>query len=151
MIAGVISKGVPYAAGGAHIGVAAIAALRYAQSDGVDLVMPVRPVQQIFASFRHIQLRPDSRLQDGVPLYKLRILDSLIDHLSRTEGAGATGATEGSRAAAGAGAGRRGLSAAGVDRAIESLQELLRHGRRGGAAYRFGTLPEPGAFVNLVA
>jgi hypothetical protein len=148
MIAGVSAQGVGYAAGGANVGVVAITALRYAQSDGVDVVMPVRPAQQIFANFRHIQLRPDSRLEGGVPLYKLRILDSLIDHLSRAEGAGAAA---GSRPAAGAGAERGMLNAVGVDSAIASLQEMLRTGGRGGPAYRAGTLPEPGAFVDLVA
>ena len=50
---------------GGQVGVAAITALRYAQSDGPDMVMPVRPAELIQANFRHIQVRPDSRLEDG--------------------------------------------------------------------------------------
>jgi hypothetical protein len=83
--------------------------------------MPVRPAEQIYANFRHIQVRPDSRLEDGIPLYKLKILDALIDSLSRTD------ASKGRGAAAGQG---------GVGLA---------------ALYRRGFLPEPGTFVDLVA
>jgi hypothetical protein len=113
MISGVSSGG--------HIGVAAITALRYAQSDGQDVVMPVRPAEQIYANFRHIQVRPDSRLEDGVPLYKLKILDALIDSLSRTDASRGKDAAHGSR----------GFGLA--------------------ALYRPGFLPEPGTFVDLVA
>jgi len=151
MIAGVSTKGVEYAAGGGHVGVVALTALRYAQSDDAEVVVPVRPAQQIFANFRHIQLRPDFRLEEGVPLYKLRILDSLIDHLSRSDTATGAGAPGESAASLGAGAARRDVSAVGIDNAIASLQELLRNGSLGGAAWRAGSLPEPGAFVNLVA
>jgi hypothetical protein len=154
MVAGVSSKGVAYAAGGGNVGVVAITALRYAQSDGINVVMPVRPAQQIFANFRHIQLRPDSRLEEGIPLYKLRILDSLIDHLSRAETTGKEAAPGGAGAGiapAGAETKRGGVTAASVDGAIKSLFERLRQGNIGGAAYRSAFLPQPGAFVDLVA
>ncbi len=97
---------------GGSIGVAAITALRYAQRD--DVLVPVRRAEQLYANFRHIQVRPSSGGEDGVPLYKLRVLDSLIDSLSREEGA------------------------------AEGNPRIR-------AAYRAGFLPEPGAFVDLVA
>jgi len=124
MIAGVSSGG--------QVGVVAITALRYAQSDGAAIVMPVRPAQQIFANFRHIQVRPDSRLEEGVPLYKLKILDSLIDSLS------------GSHAPAG-------MRVMSVDQKIDFLSLELRGAGATGALYNVGLLPEPGAFVDLVA
>jgi hypothetical protein len=130
---------------GGHVGVMAITALRYAQSDGVDLIMPVRPAQQVFANFRHIQVLPDFRLQDGVPLYKLKILDALIDSLSRADGTG------GGAAVIGAAGKRAAVTAASVDKTIESLFDGIRTGKAGTPSYRAGFLPEPGAFIDLVA
>jgi hypothetical protein len=123
-----------------------IAALRSVRTDDYDVVVPVRPVQAIDANFRHVQLLPDTRIQDGVPIYKLRILDSLIEKLSP----GRAGA---SAAVPGGGAGR----AEAVDRIIGNLSGDLRaaaaeSGRGiGSSAYRAGFLPLPGAFVDLVA
>jgi hypothetical protein len=126
---------------GGNIGVAAITALRYAQSDGRDIVMPVRPAELINANFRHIQVRPDSRLDDGVPLYKLKILDTLIDSLSRDRTAPAREGT----------AARRGAGSAAIDTLIMRMAGELRHGADRDSSYRARFLPEPGAFVDLLA
>jgi len=125
---------------GGHIGVAAITALRYAQSDGRDIVMPVRPAELIQANFRHIQVRPDSRLDEGVPLYKLKILDTLIDSLSRDSG---TAARTGPLNRPGAGA--------SIDNIITRMASELRQGTGRDNSYRARFLPEPGAFVDLLA
>ena len=117
MVAGVTAGG--------HVGVISMAALRYAQPGSVQPVMPVRPAEVIYANFRHVQVQPDSRLQDGVPLYKLKILDMLIDRFSPKQ-------------------------PSSVDaRSIDSVITEISRGLRG--AYRAGFLPEPGAFVDLVA
>jgi hypothetical protein len=149
MIGGVTSAALPDPRNtAATVGVASITALRYAQSDGYGVVMPVRPAQALFAAFRHIRLLPDTRLQDGVPLYKLRILDTLIDELSP----GAASPARGARAASGSLGGAR-----TVDRLIGELAGGLRAAEEGAArgvrssAYRAGFLPLPGAFVDLVA
>jgi hypothetical protein len=126
---------------GGHVGVAAITALRYAQADGGGMVMPVRPAELIQANFRHIQVRPDSRLDDGVPLYKLKILDMLIDHLSRDNGA-AVQAGRVTRPAAGS---------AAIDTLITQMARELRQGAALDNTYRVRFLPEPGAFVDLLA
>jgi hypothetical protein len=126
---------------GGHIGVAAITALRYAQSDGRDVVMPVRPAELIHANFRHIQVRPDSRLEDGVPLYKLKILDTLIDQLSRDSG----------REVQGRALTRWGTGSASVDNMIMRMASELQRGTARDSAYRARFLPEPGAFVDLLA
>jgi len=128
-------------AAGDHIGIVSIAALRYAQKDGTSLVVPVRPAQVVHASFRHIQVLPDSRLRDGIPLYKLKLLDTLIGELSRhgAEGSGAVGS----------GAAALGTDAKSVDLLIDGMSKELRQGATGG--YRTGFLPPPGAFVDLVA
>jgi len=124
------------------IGMAQVIAVRSAQSDQ-GIVMPVRPAQAIYASFRHIQLLPDSRLQDGIPLYKLQILDSLIERMYAT-GHGGQG-----QAASGSAAARTARDEGGVDRLIGELSKSLRAG--GGNSYRAGFLPLPGAFIDLVA
>ncbi len=128
---------------GGQVGVAAITALRYAQSDGRDIVMPVRPAELIHANFRHIQVRPDSRLDDGVPLYKLKILDTLIDSLSRDSG-GSAPVQGRTRIPPGAGG-------ASIDNAIMQMASELRQGSARENSYRARFLPEPGAFVDLLA
>lgn len=98
--------------------VATIMAVRSAQTDTAGVIMPVRPAQAIYASFRHIDVLPDSRLSDGVPLYKLRILDSLIDRLSGAGTADGTGGLVVSPAAR--------KDAGAVDRMITELTGSLR-------------------------
>jgi hypothetical protein len=111
--------------------VIALTAVRYAQPDGGRIVLPVRPSQVVSANFRHIQVRPDSRLEDGIPLYKLRILDSLIEQLSH--GAG-------------------GITATDADSIDSVLAKLSRDVKSTGASpYRAGFFLEPGALVDLVA
>jgi hypothetical protein len=126
---------------GGRVGVVAIAALRYAQSDGQDVILPVRPSQAVYANFRHIQVRPDSRLEDGIPLYKLKILDTLIEQLSRSKGTAGAADDVGTREA----------NAKTVDTLIANLASTLRAGTAPGASYRRGFFPAPGAFVDLVA
>lgn len=131
MVAGVTAGG--------HVGVASMTALRYAQMDGAEAIMPVRPAQLIYANFRHIQVLPDPRLQDGIPLYKLKMLDTLIEQLSP-------------------GKPRPTINAGSIDSIIGELSHGMTPGTslhgspRGTAqAYRAGFFPAPGAFVNLVA
>jgi hypothetical protein len=117
MVAGVEANG--------HVGVISMTALRYAQPGSVQPVMPVRRAEAIYANFRHIQVQPDSRLQDGVPLYKLKILDMLIDRFSPKKASA--------------------VDAGSIDSVIVQMSRGLR------GAYRAGFLPAPGAFVDLVA
>ncbi len=133
MVAGVTTGG--------QVGVIAMTALRYAQADGQQAIMPVRPSQLIYANFKHIQVRPDARREDGVPLYKLKILDTLIDKLSRKDSAAAGMSAERSAA----------VNADSIDTLITNLSRDLRGPRGAGYSYRAGFLPEPGAFVDLVA
>jgi hypothetical protein len=125
---------------GGRLGVVSMTALRYAQSDGGEVVMPVRPAQLIYANFKHIQVVPESRLQDGVPLYKLKILDTLIDQLSpkRAIPAITAGSIDGIIGEMSGGTPRGGVTGTPASRGTA-------------AAYRAGFLPPPGAFVNLVA
>jgi len=115
---------------GSPIGVVSMTAVRYAQPAAGEPILPVRPAQVVNATFRHIQVRPDTRLESGVPIYKLRILDALIDHLSPRQPAAR---------------GYARVDAASVDSMIAEMS----HGLRG--AFSAGSLPQPGAFVDLVA
>jgi hypothetical protein len=117
---------------GGHVGVVSMTALRYAQADAGDVVMPVRPAQLVYANFKHIQVRPDSTLEDGIPLYKLKILDTLIDHLSVKSPV-------------------QSVDAGSIDSAIIEMSKGFRGAGGTGQSYRAGFLPAPGAFVDLVA
>jgi hypothetical protein len=123
MVAGVTSGG--------QIGVVSMTAVRYAQSDGAAVIMPVRPAQLVYANFKHIQVRPDSHLRDGIPLYKLKILDTLIDQLSKKP--------------------LPSVDAGSIDSTIAELSRGFRAAGTTGQAYRGGFLPAPGAFVDLTA
>ncbi len=137
---------------GSQVGVVSLTAVRYAQPAAGEPILPVRPAQMVNANFRHIQVRPDSRLDSGVPIYKLKILDTLIDHLSPRQPAGVGGAPAGGSSA---GANVAGVKAAGVNLAgvnaatIDSVIMEMSRGMRG--AFQAGSLPAPGAFVDLVA
>ena len=122
----------------------ALTAVRYAQSDAPGAVMPVRRAQMVYANFTHIRVQPDSRLQNGVPLYKLRILDTLIDQLSRKDESGVRAADRPGREAARA-------DPASIDAAITGMWRELRSAGGSSGAYRARFFPEPGAFVDLVA
>ena len=109
---------------GSQVGVVAVAALRYAQSGGPNVILPVRPADLLYANFRHIQVRPDTRLEDGIPLYKLKILDTLIDSFSRV--AGEAGATEGAGPAAGAVRGAGAVTGAKAGQAVSTERQYDR-------------------------
>lgn len=124
MVAGVTAGG--------HVGMVSMTALRYAQADAGDLIMPVRPAQLVYANFKHIQVMPDSRLQDGVPLYKLKILDVLIEHLSQKKPLTS-------------------VDVSSIDSVIMDMSSGFRLRGVSGQSYRAAFLPAPGAFVDLVA
>jgi hypothetical protein len=136
---------VQHVSSGSQVGVVAVAAVRYAQADGPSAVLPVRRAELLYANFRHIQVRPDTRLEDGIPLYKLKILDALIDSFARV-----SGEPGGARGSIGAGK-KPTPSADTIDRVISAVAKNLRSESSGSAAYRAGFLPAPGAFVDLAA
>ena len=123
---------------GSPVGVISMTALRYAQPAAAEPVMPVRPAQLVNATFRHIRVQPDSRLESGIPIYKLKILDTLIDHLAPRQAAGRMGTRADQRMDIRVDAG-----------SIDSIIMAMSRGMSG--AYRSGTLPAPGAVVDLLA
>lgn len=111
---------------GSSVGVISMAALRYAQPAAGEPILPVRPAEMVFATFRHIQVQPDFRTESGVPIYKLKILDALIDRFSPRPAGGQ-------------------VDASSIDSVIAEISRGLR------GSFGAGSLPAPGAFVNLVA
>jgi hypothetical protein len=53
--------------------------LRIRSLQGDRLAVPVRPIYSAYACFEHIRGIPAAH--DGVPIFKLRVLDKLIDRL----------------------------------------------------------------------
>jgi hypothetical protein len=129
---------------GGQVGMVVLTAVRYAQADAPGVVMPVRRAQMVYASFKHIQVQPDSRLQDGVPLYKLRILDMLIDQMSRKADSGIITSERRDKPPLRP-------DAASIDALITGMSSDLRTAGNSRGAYRAGFFLEPGAFVDLVA
>jgi hypothetical protein len=121
-----------------YAGSAAVTALSYPPSGGGKIVLPVRPAYVLFAAFKHIQVVPDSTLEEGVPLYKLTLLDSLIERMM------ASGASR--KEAAG-----KGGSGGSIDAAIEELSARLRARAAASPSYAARTLPAAGLVVDMVA
>jgi len=130
VIAGVSSAG--------RIGTPVTAAVSIAHSDGARVILPIRRADLVYANFRHIQVLPDSRLQDGIPVYKLKLLDTLIERFARIEGSGFA-------------AGNRKIAPGSVDGLLEEMSRWLRTEGSRGAPYRAGLRFGLGAVVDLLA
>ncbi len=70
-----------------------VATLWEIRPDGGDLLVPVRPAQAVHASFRHLRLLPVPGLVNGTPLFRLSLLDSLIENALKTENAAEAGSS----------------------------------------------------------
>ena len=112
----------------------AITALPPVQSAGRKLSFPVRPSLVVYANFKHIQVVPDSSLEGGIPLYKLTVLDNLIESLSRIPGSGPMES--------------RKVTAKTIDGVIGDITGRLR-GRSG--SFQAGLRPDTGLVVDMVA
>jgi hypothetical protein len=75
-----------------------VATLWHVRSDGSSVVVPARPAQAINASFRHLQLLPDVQVRSSPPLFKLKVLDSMIEEASRAQRDGGSGVATAYRA-----------------------------------------------------
>jgi len=50
------------------------------------ITVPLKPSQIVHARFKHITAIPTNMNTEGIPVYKLRILDNLIERLIGTKG-----------------------------------------------------------------
>ena len=61
--------------------------LRFRHGSG-KLAVPLTPARAVSTHFRHITAVPTLKAGSSVPMYKLRILDNLIEQLSGKKGKG---------------------------------------------------------------
>ena len=101
------------------------------------LLVPVRPINTIYACFKHIKGVPAS--EGGVPVFKLRILDNLIDKLLRYR-ENIPGVSELVR-----------IELENIDSLIVDLQHRLRNQVMNSVPFFGGVYPETGMLVDLVA
>jgi len=96
--------------------------------------VPVRPFYSISAVFKHISVVPSNVGNNGIPLYKLRILDNLLDRFIRNGNAKHLKITE-----------------KNVDSLIDEFSNKLKLQSFAGGRYEILFRPEKGLIINLVA
>ena len=101
------------------------------------LLVPIRPINTIYARFKHIRGVPAA--EGGVPVFKLRILDNLIDKLLRYR-ENIPGVSELVR-----------IKLENIDSLIVDLQHHLRNQVMNSVPFFGGFYPETGMLVDLVA
>ncbi len=113
--------------------------MRIQESSG-KIRYPVKPLGSISAVFKHIDAIPSKQGVGGISLYKLRILDGLIEKLIRT------GKYSNTRNIA---VGR--IDKESIDNVIEKLSLQLKASVNSLASYSSGIGIESGLIVNLLA
>ena len=96
------------------------------------LLLPVRPSATLLAGFKHITVIPDPS-REGIPLYKLNALDSLLDGLA--------GSSE---------------EASGMEVRADSIDSIMsivssKVLSRASSPFGAGLLPDAGGVVDMVA
>lgn len=121
-------------------GINSIAALyqRYLtpQKAAGRISMPVKPAFSTFAVFKHILGVPAQGSNQSIPVYKLRILDSLIDRLVHLNGKNAISYEK--------------LDVEKVDAMISEIQKQVSGANQSGG-YSITSLVETGAIINVLA
>jgi hypothetical protein len=111
--------------------------LRIRSLQGERLSLPVRSAYSPYARFEHIRGVPSA--EGGVPIFKLRVLDKLIDRLLAY---GEPAAIPETAIPAGSD---------GLDSLIDRLQQRLRRQVLGRASAFGGQFPDTGMLIDLVA
>ncbi|MDR0641751.1 MAG: hypothetical protein LBG07_04740 [Treponema sp.] len=116
----------------------------YAMSAGRGLggrmSLPVAPAMYIYSHFRHVSGTPAPEGTQGVAISKLKILDVLIEQLSRIK-------KQGNEAPLSAEA----VSPERIDALIEQYEQQIRSTQAASQALAFSPMPQTGAVFNLVA
>jgi hypothetical protein len=94
----------------------------------------------IYSHFRHVSGTPAPEGTRGVAISKLKILDVLIEQLSRVK-------KQGAEAPLSAGA----VSDERIDALIEQYEQQIRSAQAASLALAFSPAPQTGAVFNLVA
>jgi hypothetical protein len=102
--------------------------------------LPVAPAMYIYSHFRHVSGTPAPEGTRGVAISKLKILDVLIEQLSRVK-------KQGAEAPLSAGT----VSDERIDALIEQYEQQIRSAQAASLALAFSPVPQTGAVFNLVA
>jgi hypothetical protein len=100
------------------------------------IAIPLKPSQSMYARFRHIAAIPATSGDTEVPVYKLRILDNLIERLIGKKG----NAEEFVK-----------LSSKNIDTIISSLKHEIAFRNTGFKAFQTSIRPETGLILNILA
>lgn len=103
------------------------------KSANSKLPVPVRPLYSISAVFKHISPVPSSTGQAGIPLYKLRVLDNLLDRFMQKN------------------VKRIKITADNIDSLISKALNKLKSQSYIGEQYSVSFRAEKGLIINLVA
>ena len=98
--------------------------------------VPVRPMQSVYAIFKHVIGVPSRSPGSQVPLGKLRVLDNLIDRLIRIRG------QKGETVR---------VTQESVDPLIDQLKSELHNVVRASTPLFSGLFPETGTVLNMLA
>ncbi|MDR2747920.1 MAG: hypothetical protein LBB77_10810 [Treponema sp.] len=115
-------------------------AMSAGRSMGGRMSLPVAPAMYIYSHFRHVSGTPAPEGTQGVAISKLKILDVLIEQLSRIK-------KQGNEAPLSAEA----VSAERIDALIEQYEQQIRSAQAASQALSFSPMPQAGAVFNLVA
>jgi hypothetical protein len=115
-------------------------AISAGRSLGGRMSLPVAPAAYIYSHFRHVSGTPAPEGTRGVAISKLKILDVLIEQLSRIK-------KQGIEAPLSAGA----VSDERIDALIEQYEQQIRSAQAVSQTISFTPPPQAGAVFNLVA
>jgi hypothetical protein len=115
-------------------------AMSAGRSLGGRMSLPVAPAMYIYSHFRHVSGTPAPEGTRGVAINKLKILDVLIEQLSRIK-------KQGNEAPLSA----KAASAEQIDALIEQYEQQIRSALAASQTFSFTSVPQTGAVFNLVA
>jgi hypothetical protein len=102
--------------------------------------LPVAPALYIYSHFRHVSGVPAPEGTRGITINKLKILDVLIEQLSRIKNRGTVNPP-----------GTEALSDERIDALIEQYEQQIRSTQAASQAVSFSPMPQAGAMFSLVA
>ncbi len=104
------------------------------------LLLPVAPLNAISAVFKHIMPVPSRNRRADIPLYKLRVLDDLLDRILRSRKSKTVNKIKNVK-----------ITARNIDSLISGLSAQLRIKSPGAEQYGMVFKPDTGLIINLVA
>jgi hypothetical protein len=107
---------------------------------GGRMSLPVAPALYIYSHFRHVSGVPAPEGTRGITINKLKILDVLIEQLSRIKKQGTAGSTSAET-----------MSEEQIDALIEQYEQQIRSTQVASESVSFSPMPQSGLVFNMVA